>query len=169
MNVTTIFSDKKSNSEKIKKSHSLLSKCKPLWLIYLTDNNLINELIEWLKTIQACFIIYIKDSMEAKIADNIIVSWKIDDYVLSWFDFMICDDEIINLRKYLEKWIVPIIIRKNHMSSILKEFNPLKNEWNAFFYDNANVWNIFYSTVRYLENYKFPFDNKNLVNNILKV
>jgi hypothetical protein len=169
MNETNIFSEKKIHSEKIKNIHTMLSKCKPLWLIILTNNKLTFELIEWLKTLQSCFFIYIKDYKEEKISDNIVISWKIDEYLLSWYDFIICDDEINNLSKYLAKWIVPIIHSKNHMSSILKEFNPLKNEWNAFFYDDSNVWNIFYSTVRYLENYKFPFDNKNLVNNLLKV
>lgn len=169
MNETNIFSDKKSNSEKIKNTHYILSKGKPLWLIILSDNDLINDLIEWLKTLQSCFFIYIKDTTEVKISDNIIVWWKIDEHLLSWYDFVICDDEINNLRKFLAKWIVPIISRKNHMSSILKEFNPLKNEWNSFFYEETNIWSIFYSTVRYLENYKFPFDNKNLVKNILKV
>ena len=48
------------------------------------------------------------------------------------------------------------------MNSILKEFNPLKNEGNSFHYDELNHWAIFYTIVRYMENYKFPFDKLNL-------
>lgn len=169
MNTTTIFSDKKSNSEKIKKQYGILMKYKPVWLIILSDSNIISELIEWLKTLQSGVIVYSKTLWEIKISENVVVTSNIDEQLLVWFDFVLCDDEIQNLWKYLEKWIVPIVTRKNHMSSLLREFNPLKNEWNAFFYDETNVWNIFYSLIRYLENYKFPFDNKNLVNNILKV
>lgn len=169
MSVTTIFSDKNLNSEKIKKSHGILLKYKPLWLIMLADSSITLQLIEWLKTLQAWFVVYSENMEEVKISNNVIITKKIDWLSLSWFDFIICDDEVEHMKKYLEKWVIPIIVRKNHMSSILKEFNPLRNEWNAFFYDELNVWSIFYSTVRYLENFKFPFDNKNLVNNILKI
>ena len=70
---------------------------------------------------------------------------------------------------YIEKWITPIVLRKNNISTNLTEFNPLQNEWNSFFYEELNKWSIFYSIVRYMENFKFPFDNKNLVKNVLKV
>ncbi|MDD2871471.1 MAG: hypothetical protein PHS49_05765 [Candidatus Gracilibacteria bacterium] len=169
MNTTTIFSDKKSNSEKIKKQYGILMKYKPVGLIILSDSNIISELIEGLKTLQSGVIVYSKTLGEIKISENVVVTSNIDEQLLVGFDFVLCDDEIQNLGKYLEKGIVPIVTRKNHMSSLLREFNPLKNEGNAFFYDETNVWNIFYSLIRYLENYKFPFDNKNLVNNILKV
>lgn len=169
MNVTTIFSDKNLNSEKIKKAHGVMLKYKPLWLIKLADSSLTKQLVEWLKTLQAGFVVYSENLAEEKVSNNVVITNKIDNTLLSGFDFVICDDEIDHLKNCLDKWVVPIIIRKNHMSSILKEFNPLKNEWNSFFYDELNVWNIFYATVRYLENYKFPFDNKNLVNNLLKV
>ncbi len=169
MNVTTFFSDKKHNSEKIKNMFGILLKYRPLWVIILNDKQLTDELIEWLKTLNAGFIIYLENSILKKVSKNIVITWKIEDTYLSGFDFIICDNEIKNMRKYLEKWIVPIIIKNNYMSSIFKEFDPLKNEWNVYFYYESNKWSIFYSIVRYLENYKFPFDNKNLVNNILKI
>lgn len=169
MNVTTIFSDKNLNSEKIKKIHGVMLKCKPLWLIKLSDITLTTQLVEWLKTLQAWFVVYSENMDETKISNNVVIVNKIEHSILLGFDFIICDNEIEQLKNYLDKWVVPIIIRNNYLSSILKEFNPIKNEWNSFYYDELNVWNIFYATVRYLENYKFPFDNKNLVNNLLKV
>jgi hypothetical protein len=45
----------------------------------------------------------------------------------------------------------------------------MKNEGNSFYYEESNHWSIFYSIVRYMENYKFPFDNKNLIKNVLAV
>jgi hypothetical protein len=68
------------------------------------------------------------------------------------------------MTKYIKKWITPIVLKNKEFI----EFNPLKNEWNAFFYETLDKWSIFYTIVRYMENYKFPFDNKNLVTNLLK-
>lgn len=169
MNVTTIIAEKKVNADKIKKSYWVLLKYKPIWLVVINNNEIVKQLSEGLKNIQAAFIIYNKEGNQAKINENIVVTWKIDETIVSWFDFIICDDDIVNIKKYLEKGIAPIILKESHISSLLKEFNPIKNEWNAYFYDELNSWSIFYSLVRYLENYKFSFDNKNLVNNILKV
>ncbi|MBF0913876.1 hypothetical protein HXK64_02895 [Candidatus Gracilibacteria bacterium] len=80
---------------------------------------------------------------------------------------MICDKEASSLKKYLEKGVTPIISKNNPLKSILKEFDPAKNIGNSFLFESENKWQIFYSLVRYLENYKFPFDNRNLVKNIL--
>ena len=44
----------------------------------------------------------------------------------------------------------------------------MRSEWNAYFYDESNKWSIFSSIVKYMENYTFPFDNKNLVKNVVK-
>jgi len=169
MNISTIFSDKKISNEKIKRQTGILLKYRPVWLVNFKNCELTDKLIEWLKTLNSGFVIYKENMADIKISDNIFITWKIDETLLSWFDFIICDNDIANIKKYFENWVVPIIIRKNYLSSILKEFNPIKNEWNTFFYEELNEWSIFYATVRYLENYKFPFDNKNLVNNILKV
>ena len=169
MNITTVFTEKKENNIKLKKSLGLLLKFKPLWLLKLTNIELVWELIEWLKSLPSGFVVYSEWAKTEVIFDNVVIIWNIDKLTLSGFDFLVCDDEINNISHYLEKWITPIIIRDNHMSSILKEFNPLKNEGNTFFYDNLDKWSIFFTIVRYIENYKFPFDNKNLVKNVLKV
>lgn len=169
MNITTVFAEKKENNTKLKNTLGILLKYKPLWLVKLSDMNLTNKVIEWLKTLPTGFVVYSKWADTKIVSDNIVITWELNNWFLSGFDFIVCDDEISNLWKYIEKWITPIIIRKNHMSSILNEFNPLKNEWNSFFYDNLNKWDIFYTIVRYLENYKFSFDNKNLVTNLLKI
>jgi hypothetical protein len=138
-------------------------------LIKLSDINLTKELIEWLKSLPACIIVYLKWAETQKISSNLVIIWKTYDQLIIGYDFIVCDDEISNLNLYIEKWIIPIILRNNYMAAILKEFNPLRSEWNAFFYEELDKWSIFYTIVRYLENYKFPQDNKNLVKNILKI
>lgn len=167
MNISTLLSEKKENSIKLKKTLWILLKFKPLWLIMLNNNELTKELIEWLKSLPAWFVVYMKNTQTEIISKNLVVTWKINNLWISWFDFVVTDDLIDNIWTYIEKWVTPIITRNSHLSSILKEFNPLKNEWNAFFYETESKWDIFYTIVRYMENYKFPFDNKNLVKNIL--
>ena len=169
MNITTVFTEKKENNIKIKKTLGLLLKFKPLWLIKLANIELAWELIEWLKSLPAGFVVYSEWAKTEVISNNLVITWDLSDSFLSGFDFMVCDDDISNISIYVQKWITPIIVRDNHMSSILKEFNPLKNEWNTFYYESMDKWAIFYTIVRYMENYKFPFDNKNLVKNVLKV
>lgn len=169
MNIMTILTEKKENSLKLKKTLGLLVKFKPLWLIRLSNWDITNELIEGLKSLPTGFVIYSEWVQTEILSNNVVITGELKDNVLSGFDFVVCDDEIKNLNMYIEKWVTPLILRDNHLSSILKEFDPLKNEWNSFFYENLDKWNIFYTIVRYMENYKFPFDNKNLVKNVLKV
>jgi len=169
MNATTVFKEKKENSAKLKKELGLLLKYKPLGLIKLSSKSLTNELVEWLKTLPAGFVIYIEWSETKAITKNLVITSEIDNSLIAWFDFLVCDDDIENLNQYIEGWVTPLIIRDNHMSSILKEFNPLENNWNSFFYEELNAWSIFYTIARYMENYKFPQDNKNLVKNVIKL
>ena len=169
MNITTVLAEKKENGLKLKKALWILLKYKPLWLIRLNNSNITNELIDGLKSLPAGFVVYLEWVNTEILSNNIVITWSLKDSVLSGFDFVVCDDEISNLNMYIGKWITPIITRDNHLASILREFNPLKNEWNSFFYDNLNKWDIFYTIVRYLENYKFPFDNKNLVKNVINL
>lgn len=169
MNITTVLAEKKEKAIVLKKKLGLLLKYKPLGLIRLDSADLTNDLIEWLKSLDTGFVVYSKWVETEILSKNVVITGNLDNDVISGFDFVVCDDNIENINLYIEKWITPIINKDNHLTSILKEFNPIKNEGNSFFYDELNKWSIFYSIVRYLENYKFPFDNKNLVKNVLKV
>ena len=71
------------------------------------------------------------------------------------------------MEKYLKNWIVPIISKNSYYTKTLQEFNPIKSEWNSFFYEEENKWCIFSWIIKYIENYKFPFDNKTLLKNTL--
>ena len=167
MNLTTVLAEKKENGLKLKKALGILLKYKPLGLIRLSDENLTKCLIKGLKTLPTGFVVYSKWVKTEILSNNVVITWKLDDSVLSGFDFVVCDDEIKNLDMYIEKGIAPIVLRKNNISTELTEFNPLQNEWNSFFYESLDKWAVFYTIVRYMENFKFPFDNKNLVKNVL--
>lgn len=167
MNIPKVLIEKKDNNIKIKKDLGILLKYKPLWLIKITDSLIKDELIKGLVSLPAAFIICSEWEETVLVWNNIVITWNFDKSLISGLDFIICDDNISDLNSYLSKWITPIIFKDNHMSAILKEFNPVKNEWNSYLYDTNDKWSVFYTTVRYLENYKFPYDNKNLVKNIL--
>jgi len=167
MNLTSILAEKKENSLKLKKALWILLKYKPLWLIRLSNEDLTHSLVKWLKSLPAWFVVYIEWIKTEILSKNVVITWKLEDDVLSWFDFIVTDNDIKNINIYIDLWITPIISKKNDYTDLLVEFNPLKNTWNSFLYEKENKWDIFYTIVRYMENYKFPYDNKNLVKNVL--
>lgn len=63
--------------------------------------------------------------------------------------------------------VTPLINEKNYLGSILQEFSAGRGEGNAYLYEKGNSWSAYYALVRYLENHKFPYDNRNLVKNVL--
>lgn len=168
MEINRILKEKKEKKLQIVRKYWLLQKNKCLWLVKLTDKNLIKNLRDWFLALPTWIILEIPWVKNEKIWKNIIATSQIEENDLIWFDFIISDQWIEYLNKYLEKWITPIINNNSGVSAIFQEFNPVKNTWNAYIYDDLNKWSIFYSLVKYLENFKFPYDNKNLVNNILK-
>lgn len=169
MNITGILAEKRSKNNEIKETFGLLKKCKPLGLIKISDKSVSDELIEGLKVLSWGFVIVHESFPEKLIGKNIFTVSKIDDSLIAGFDFVVWDENIWSLGEFSSKGVTPIMLRENHLGNILQEFNPLKNEGNSFFYDDITSWSVFYSIVRYLENYKFPFDNKNLVKNVLSI
>lgn len=166
MNISQLLKEKKLNSDLIKQDYKLLKSNKAVWLILLSDTSVLNSLLLWCKSLPIDFVVISESNLEL-VTNNI--AFTQNNKINSWFDFIVTDNEISWLDNYLKNWIVPILPEKNHMRSILKEFNPMKNEGNSYFYYNNDAWSIFYSIVRYLENYKFSFDNKNLVKNVLDI
>ena len=162
-----ILKEKKQISDNIKNLYSLPKKNKSIWLIKLKNTDLLKPLIDGLKYLPSNFIIE-SNSINEEEYNNIKFSNNTNKLRIG-FDFLVCDEEIEELNDYLSKWIVPIIINTSHLSSILKEFNPIKNEWNSYLFKENNQYDIYYAIIRYLENYKFPFDNKNLVKNVCEM
>jgi len=164
-----IFDLKKEKNKKIKKEFWLLQKFTPLWLIKLQNKDLIRELRDALLTINWGFIIEIEWIETEKIWNNIVATWKINKDDLPWFDFVLLDECNVNIEDYIKNGVTPIVKNDCHLASILKQYNPLKNEWNSFLYEDFNKWSIFAWIIKYTENFKFPFDNKNLVKNVVSL
>ncbi|MBW7954920.1 hypothetical protein H3C61_03845 [Candidatus Gracilibacteria bacterium] len=159
-----IFLEKKNNSKILKDFFKL--KNKPTGLIIVENEENIDFLLDGLEQLSCDFVIKTKSEMGKKI--NIIKTNEISKDFLSGFDFVVTDNKESSLQQYLKNGITPIVPENNYLSSILKEFNPLTSEGNSFLYKENNSWSMYYAIIRYLENYKFPYDNRNLVKNIIK-
>ena len=160
---------KKDKANLLKKQFEILRKYSPMWLVKIENKELIKDLRDWFLNLDASFVIVLDWIETEKLWNNIVATWEINESDLIWFDFLLCDDNISQIDKYTKNWVVPLIRKNNDISKILKEFNPMKNEWNAFFYEKENKWSIFIGIVKYMENYKYPFDNKCLVKNVLEL
>lgn len=168
MTLAQILKEKKEISNNLKTKYKLPKKNKALWLIKLTNKTLLQKLYFWLANLPIDFVV-IWDFWKVGIDEqfkNIYVDKEIKNEYLKWFDFCVFDSEITDLTKYSENAITPILPENNHLSAIVKEYQPMKNEWNWYLYKDVNEWSIFHAIARYLENYKISFDNKNLVKNV---
>jgi len=167
--ITTIISEKKKNSTLLKKQFNFWNKNKPIWYVCLNDKNNLEFLLEWFFSLPCNFIIKSDTPLDISKYENIRITKNIQKDLMIGFDFLLCDNNEEWLKDYFKNWIVPIIPDNNYLSSILEEFNPIKNTWNSFVYKEWNNWSAFYALVRYLENYNFPFDNINLIKNVLAI
>jgi hypothetical protein len=86
---------------------------------------------------------------------------------MQWIDAIMCNCEDISLEWVMKKWVVPIVNEKSYLGKILQEFHPGRAEWNAYLYEKDSHWSAYYALVRYLENHKFPYDNRNLIKNVV--
>lgn len=163
----TLISTKNKYSKVIKEFYKFQTKNKPLGLIKLTDTSMIDALLDGLEVLLCDFVIEIEQEYENR--KNIIFTKNIPSDMLVGFDFVVGDSETSKVGEYVKLWITPILSSHHHLSSLIRDFDPLQNEGNGYIYLAGNYWSIFIQLVRYLENYKFPYDNKNLVLNVLKI
>lgn len=163
----TIFNEKKKYAKAIKDFYNFKTKNKPTWLILLNDEKEIDFLLDWLEVLSCDFVVKTNFELEQKL--NVVLSKDVKKDLLLWFDFVVADNEMEWLSEFFKSWITPILPKDNHLSGILKEFDPITSEWNSFLYENKNYWSMYYAIIRYLENYKFPYDNRNLVKNVVSL
>ena len=164
--IQNIISNKKDIKQELKKSYSL--KHKIICLIKLSDIEKYNQLFEWLNILPVDFIIE-NNSEEKTNYNNIINIKKIKKSLLPWIDFILTDNDLDWLKELFNLGIIPILPSNNCIAKLLKEFDPVNSEWNCYFYQESNIWSMFYAIIRYLENYKFPYDNKLLIKNIINM
>ncbi len=167
MGFSQLMKEKKKYSKLIKEEYDFPRKNKLNWLVVLNDKDLLVDFVDALWSLDANFVVV--TDFKLKTFKNVCLKEQIKREMSVGFDFILCDDDISSLWDYMNEGIIPITSKNNHMSSILKEFDPIRNTGNCFLYEGNNKWSIFYALIRYLENSKFSFDNKNLVKNVLEV
>lgn len=162
-----LYAEKKKYSKILKDYLKLNTKNKPTWLILVKNTEDIDFLLDWLETLSCDFVVKTEKELKQKV--NIFYTKEVKKDLLLWFDFAVWDNETEWLSDLFSAWIAPILPSNNHLSSILKEFDPLNSEWNSYLYTDNNKWSMYYAIIRYLENYKFPYDNRNLIKNIISL
>ncbi len=166
MTFANLIKAKKGSSVQLVEKYSFPKTNKAIGLVKIWNPKVLKKLIKWFQDLQVNFII-ITDEKYSTDAKNIAFTSD-ESFIDAGLDFVICDTGTDCINKCFEHGIAPIIVKDSNVSSLLSEFNPMKSEWNAYLYDTVNEWSIFATLIRYLENYKFTFDNKNLVKNIFE-
>jgi len=167
MSHDALLREKRKFSKAVKNCYQFQNPARPTLLVVLKDEQVIDTLLDGLQILSCDFVICTEKKLK-KYA-NIVTDSSIKKDLLKGFDGIITDNETENLTTFFQSWIVPILPENNHLSGILKEFDPLESEGNSFFYKKDNVWSLYLGIVRYLENYRFPYDHKNLVKNVLNI
>lgn len=168
MPLSELLKEKQTIASNIRKKYKLPAKNKALGLIYIKNEILLDKLSQWLQNLPANFVVVVETT---KISEHKNIKYinKLPDFWLLGFDFVVWDSQLVQIWNYLKNGVVPVIPRKNSMWSVLSDYNAAKSEGNSFLYELENEWDVFYTIARYLENYKFPYDNKNLVKNVFEV
>jgi hypothetical protein len=160
-----IYTEKKKYWKILKDFFKFTTKNKSIGLILVKDLKNIDFLLDGLEVLSCDFIIKTEQKMKSR--SNVLIVPEIKKDLLLWFDFIITDNDTQGLNEYFQLGIAPIIPQNHHFSSILKEFDPLLNQWNSFLYKENDKWSLYYAIIRYLENYKFSYDNRNLIKNVI--
>ena len=66
-----------------------------------------------------------------------------------------CKEEAKNAMRY---GVVPIISEQD----FVENYNPVEEKGNAFVYSNGSPWSFFATFIRAIENFRFPYDWKNI-------
>ena len=161
-----MLEEKRNTSKLIKEKYGFLKKVKPVWLINLIDEEKVIALTPALEVLPCNFVIAAEGDTKAR---NIAFDNNIAIDLEVWFDFIVCDENFDDCKKILEKWIVPIMPEECSLCETMEEFNPLDTSGTCYKYVWNTHYHIFYTVVKYLENYKFPYDNRNLVKNLIEL
>lgn len=168
MNFSELTWQKTQARDTNKSTYNFPRRSKILVGIHFTQTKMTQKILSGLAILPANFIIFwdIDKQVDAK---NIAYKKSHEDFDMVGIDAMLCDCDDIKLEKIMEIWVVPIVNEKNYLGKILSEFHPGRAEGNAYLYEDDSYWSAYYALIRYLENHKFPYDNRNLVKNVVWV
>ncbi|MBI2464391.1 hypothetical protein HYV57_05535 [Candidatus Peregrinibacteria bacterium] len=68
----------------------------------------------------------------------------------------------VPIKSALRSKVVPIMQGFSELKN-LTNYNPVTEKGNSFLFDHFTAWNIFAEVVRACENYRFPYDWKNII------
>jgi len=165
MNFSELLEQKTTHRDKIKGEYKLPKRSKILVWVHFNDEKVSKKLLDWLAILPANFIVFGSDVKEHD-GKNIAFKDSHEDFDMTGIDAMLCSCDDIKLEKIMEIWVVPIVNEKSYLGKILSEFHPGRAEGNAYLYEKTSHWSAYYALIRYLENHKFPYDNRNLVKNV---
>ena len=168
MNISELLHLKEEKRDELKVRFDLPRRSKILIAVHFTEKEITQGLLDGFAVLPANFIVFGSPVAEHS-AKNICFQKNHETFDMIGIDAMFWDCTDIKLEKIMQHGVVPLINDKNYLGSILQEFSPGKGEGNAYLYDKWNMWSAYYALIRYLENHKFPYDNRNLVKNVIWV
>ena len=166
MSITDIISKKTEHRDALKLKYDLPKRSKILVGVYFSNEKLSKKILDGLEILPANFVIF-DYKFEKEERKNIAFEKTHKGFDMEGIDAILCDCEDIKLEKLMETGVVPLVNENNYLWKILQEFHPGRAEWNAYLYEKWSHWSAYYALVRYLENHKFPYDNRNLVKNVV--
>lgn len=157
---------KQTAKNNLKSQYSIAKWVQLIWIVAIEQKDFRDFITRWLSDIWVWALVL--GSEEDFWLNNISSVSKINPNNLVWFDFFVYDNnhDGVDVIKYMSAWIVPIMPENNTYSWILKDFNPMKFEWNGFFWKKESPYCIFEKIISYLENIKFPEDKRTLIKNV---
>lgn len=135
-------------------------------LVSITDPAKRDFLLEGLSAIGIAAVTLTTDEIPK--LRNVVAVGKTTANDLYAFDFFLFDGEgeEVDIVKCMKAGVVPVLPEKNVFTGVLKDFNPMKFEGNAFLFKDDNQFRMFASVVSYLENVKFPEDRRILLKHV---
>ncbi len=168
MNITDIMSNKSIQRDILKTKYNLPKRTKILVWISFSDDTVTQKLIEGLEILPANFIIFWENKIW-KDYKNIAFEKNIENLNFEWIDGVLWQCDSMKLEELMKAWVTPLVNENCYLWKILSEFHPGRAEGNAYIFEKDSSWSAYYALVRYLENHKFPYDNRNLVKNVVWV
>lgn len=165
MELKRCIEEKRKYNGIIKEIYNFKKMIKPVWLVLVSEDMDLASLAKWLSVLPCNFIIRGENPWVEY--HNIKFELETSEVNKVWLDFVLTNLEE-DLVEYFNFWVVPIISAENIIAPELEEFNPMSTSGNSFIFAHNTQWDMFYALVKYLENYKFPYDNKNLVKNVIE-
>lgn len=165
MNFSELLAQKLQARDALKNKYNLPKRSKILVGVHFTNSKHTKKILDGLSILPANFIVFWDIEAEVN-AKNICFEENHDNIDMTWIDAMLCDCDDVKLEKIMESGTVPLVNENNYLGKILQEFHPGRAEGNAYLYEQDSYWSAYYALTRYLENHKFPYDNRNLVKNV---